>query len=71
MIDQMGLEKTLPHIVKAVETFEKKGEKWVIFGFILGISLIVTFLVGSVIAALIYRHFAKRIFGSRPQPINP
>ena len=66
-IDQMGLEKTLPHIVKAVETVEQKGEKWVILAFILGISLIVVFLVGAVLASLIYRHFAIRIFGPKPQ----
>ena len=70
LVNQMGLEKTLPHIVKAVETVEQKGEKWVILGFVLGIALIVVFLVGAVIASLIYRHFANRIFGSRPQQVR-
>jgi len=69
-MDQMGLEKTLPQIVKAVETVEEQGEKWVYFAFILGIALIVVFLVGAVIASLIYRHFAIRIFGSRPQQVS-
>ncbi len=57
----------MPQIVKAVETVEEKGEKWINFSFILGIALIVVFLVGAVIASLIYRHFAIRIFGSALQ----
>jgi len=69
-IDQMGLEKTLPQIVKAVETVEAKGEKWVFYSFILGIALIVIFLVGAVIASLIYKHFAFRIFGSELQQVS-
>ena len=66
-IDQMGLEKTLPQIVKAVNSAEAKGKKWVFLSFALGVALIILFLVGAVIAALIYRHFANRIFGSKPQ----
>jgi len=69
-MDQMGLEKTLPQIVKAVETVEEKGTKWIYFSFILGIALIVIFLIGAVIASLIYRHFAIRIFGSKLQPVS-
>jgi len=67
-MDQMGLEKSLPQIITAVETVEQKGQKWVYLAFILGIALIVLFLIGAVIASLIYRHFAYRIFGPRPQP---
>jgi hypothetical protein len=43
----------------------------VYLGFFLGIALILVFLVGSVIAALTYRHFAARIFGSGPQASRP
>ncbi|MCK4793803.1 MAG: hypothetical protein KAV87_59290 [Desulfobacteraceae bacterium] len=66
-IDQMGLEKALPQIITAIETVEKRGEKWVFFAFILGIALIVVFLVGGVIALLTYRHFADRISKSKLQ----
>jgi hypothetical protein len=67
IVDQMGIEKTLPQIVKAVETVKEQGEKWVFFAFILGIVLIVVFMVCAVFASLIYRHFAIRIFGSKLQ----
>lgn len=66
-IDQMGLEKTLPQVVKAVDEVEQRGEKWVFFAFILGVALIAVFLVGAVIASLAYRHLANRIFGSAAQ----
>jgi hypothetical protein len=66
-VDQMGLEKTLPQIVRAVETIEERGEKWVIFAFILGVALILVFLIGAVIASLVYRHIANRIFRSKTQ----
>lgn len=66
-VDQMGLEKTLPQIVGAVETIEERGEKWVIFAFVLGVALILVFLIGAVIASLVYRHIANRIFRSKTQ----
>jgi len=61
-VDQMGLEKTLPQIIKAIEQVEKHGVDWVVFAFFLGIALILLFLVGSVIAMLAYRYFYRRIF---------
>ncbi len=66
-IDQMGLERTLPQIVRAVEAIEERGEKWVFLAFILGVALILIFLLGAVIASLVYRHFANRIFRSETQ----
>lgn len=66
-VNQMGLEKALPQIVSVVETVEERGEKWVFFAFFLGVALILIFLVGAVIASLVYRHFANRIFRSIPQ----
>jgi hypothetical protein len=63
-LDKMGLKSMLPQIIVALENLEKKGQAWVYLGFFLGIALILVFLVGSVIAALTYRHFATRIFGS-------
>lgn len=70
-LDKMGLKSMLPQIIVALENLEKKGQAWVYFGFFLGVALILVFLVGSVIAALTYRHFALRIFGSGTQPANP
>lgn len=69
-VDQMGLEKTIPHLLMAVETIEAKGEKWVSYSFFLGVALIIIFLVCAVGASLIYRHLALKIFGSRLQQIN-
>jgi len=66
LLNQMGLEKMLPQIIKTVETIEKEGEKWVYFAFILSIALIVAFLIGAIIASLLYRYFANKIFESRP-----
>lgn len=70
LLNQMGLEKMLPQIIKTVETIEKEGEKWVYFAFILSIALIVVFLIGAIIASLLYRYFANKIFESRPQQTN-
>lgn len=69
-IDKMGLKEMLPQIIRGLETFEKKGEEWVVFAFFLGIALILVFLVGSVIAMLAYRHFAGRLFGSGSKPVT-
>ncbi len=66
-VNQMGLDKALPQIVRAVETIEDRGEKWVFFAFILGVALILVFLIGAVVASLVYRHFAHRIFSSQLQ----
>jgi len=68
-LDKMGLERMLPQILKAFETFEKKGEAWVYFAFFLGIALILAFLVGSVIAMLVYRYYANRILGPGSKPV--
>lgn len=68
-IDQMGLKKMLPQIIVAFETIEKKGEAWVIFAFLLGMALILAFLVGSVIAMLVYRYYANRILGPGSKPV--
>ncbi|MDX2452706.1 hypothetical protein [Desulfosarcina sp.] len=65
-VDQMDLDKALPQIVSAVETIEDRGEKWVFFAFFLGVALILVFLIGAVVASLVYRHFAHRIFRSEP-----
>jgi hypothetical protein len=66
-VNQMGLEKMLPQIVRAVENIEERGEKWVFFAFFLGVALILVLLIGAVIASLVYRHFANRIFQSKTQ----
>jgi len=63
-IDKMGLEKTLPQITLAVQTIEEKGEKWVNLTFMLGLGLITIFLCGAIVASLIYRYLANRLFGS-------
>jgi len=62
-LDQMGLERMLPQILTAVETVKREGKEGVYFAFILGIGLIAIFLIGAVVASLIYRYLAIRIFG--------
>jgi hypothetical protein len=47
---------------RTIEAVEQKGERWVYFAFILGVALILIFLVGAVIASLVYRHLANRMF---------
>lgn len=69
-VDQLGMESALPAIIGAVETVEQKGERWVYFAFILGVALILIFLVGAVIASLIYRHIANRMFSTLPKQVE-
>lgn len=66
-VDQLGMESVLPAIIGAIETVEQKGERWVYLAFILGVALILIFLVGAVIASLVHRHIANRIFRSKIQ----
>jgi cytochrome c556 len=61
-VDQMGLEKSLPQIIKAIDRIEEQGKKWVTHAAILGIVLIIIFLIGAVFAMLAYRYFSQRIF---------
>jgi hypothetical protein len=63
-VDQLGIKSALPAIIGAIETVEQKGERWVYLAFILGVALILIFLVGAVIASLIYRHIANRMFST-------
>ncbi len=63
-VDHMGIQSLLPAIIGAIETVEQKGERWVYLSFTLGVALIVVFLVGAVIASLVYRHIANRMFPS-------
>ena len=69
-VDKMGLKSMLPQVVAGFEQVQEKGQEWVLFAFFLGIALILVFLVGSVVAALVYRHYALRIYGSSAQPIR-
>jgi hypothetical protein len=62
-MDQIGVDKMMPEIVKAINSVEQKGTKWSIIAFVLGVSLIFIFLVGSVIALLVYRRLAIRLLG--------
>ena len=66
-LDQIGLEKSLPQIVKALEQVEAKGQEWVTYAVILGILLIVIFLVGAVFAMLAYRYLSQRILEKNQQ----
>lgn len=66
-VDQLGMESALPAIIGAIETVEQKGERWVYLSFSLGVALILLFLVGAVIASLIYRHIANRMFSTVPK----
>ena len=61
-IDQMGLERTLPQILATIDQIEKRGEKWVLQAFMLGIILILILLLGAVFAMLLYRYMAQRMF---------
>jgi hypothetical protein len=61
--DEVGVDKMLPEIIKAINSVEQKGTKWSVIAFVLGVSLILIFLVGSVIALLVYRRLAIRLFG--------
>ncbi len=69
-LNKMGFKKLLPEILIAVETFEDKGAKWVYWGLILGIVLIAVFLTGAVVATLIYRYLANRIFGPKQHRVR-
>lgn len=69
-LDGMGLKSMLPQLIAAVEQVQEKGQAWVLFAFFLGIALILVFLVGAVAAALVYRHFSIRMFGSAAQPMR-
>ena len=69
-LDSIGFKKMLPEILSAVETFEQKGEKWVYFGFLLGVALIGVFLTGLVVASLIYRYLANRMFGPKMEELG-
>ena len=63
-VDQLGMESALPAIIGAIETVEQKGERGVYLAFILAVALILIFLIGAVIASLIYRHIANRMFST-------
>jgi len=67
------LKGLLPELRVALESVEKRGQEWLVFGFLLGIALILVFLVGAVLALLAYRYYALRLFGSthgRPVTTN-
>ena len=66
-LDKMGLKSMLPQLILAFEKAEEKGKAGVIFAFLLGVTLILVFLIGSVIAMLAYRYFARQFFESRSQ----
>ena len=61
-IDQMGLERTLPHLISALEKAEEKGTRWVLQAFMLGVMLILILLVGAVFAMVLYRYMIHRMF---------
>jgi len=70
-LDKMGLKSMLPQIIEALQKLEQKGQAWVYFGFFLGLALILVFLSGAVVAMLVYRYYANRIFGpARSAPIS-
>jgi hypothetical protein len=66
-VDQMGLEKSLPPIIKAIESIEEKSKEWVTYTVILGVVLIIIFLIGAVLAMLAYRYFSQRMFDTGQQ----
>jgi hypothetical protein len=66
-VDQMGLEKSLPHLIKTIDRIEQEGEEWVTHAGILGIIVISIFMIGAVLALLAYRYFSQRIFDKKRQ----
>ncbi len=64
IVDQMGLDKTLPLIVSAFEKAEEKGTRWVLQGFMLGVLLILILLTGAVFAMVLYRYMMHRMFAT-------
>ena len=61
-VDQMGLGKSLPQIIAAVDQIEQRGEKWVLQAFMLGVLLILILLIGAVFAMILYRYMTHRMF---------
>jgi len=56
-LNGLELGKMMPQILQGVNTVEKKGQRWMLFGFVLGVALILVSLAGVVIALLVYHRY--------------
>ena len=61
LVDSDGAEQLLPQISKVIVTMGDKGEQIVERTFRQAIILILIWLVGYVIARLIFQHLSKRL----------
>lgn len=65
-----GWANSLPRIIEAIEQIEAKGGRWITYSFLLGVALVLIFLVGAVVAMLVYRHVSQRIGGIKDHEAN-